>query len=127
MQEKQPNVIIIDAKGKVLGRLATEVAIILRGKNKPEFVPYKTPDIFVSIYNVGKIKVSGKKFENKIYWRHSGHPGGIKGTRYKDLLVKDPTVMFRKAVWGMLPKNKLRPKMMKRLKLHGGEMNKGNA
>lgn len=114
----------VDAEGKILGRLATEVATILRGKNSARFVPYKEPDIFVHVYNMEKIKVTGKKPENKIYWHYSGYPGGIKGTRYKDLFFKDPTEVFRKAVWGMLPKNKLRARMMIRLRLYPGEMGK---
>lgn len=120
-ETKQKN-IEMDAEGKILGRLATEVATILRGKNRTSFVPYKEPDVFVHVYNVGKIKVTGKKEEQKIYWRHSGYPGGIKGRRYEDVFFGDPTEVFRKAVWGMLPGNKLRAKTMKRLRLYRGEI-----
>jgi len=118
---KQKN-IELDAKGKILGRFATEVATVLRGKKSVDFVPYLVPDIIVNVINVEKIKVTGKKPDQKLYWHHSGYPGGIKSDRYKDLFAKDPTIVFRKAVWGMLPKNKLRARTMKRLRLYSKEI-----
>lgn len=112
----------IDASEKKLGRLAAEVAVILRGKNKPDFLPHKLSDNKVVIFNTSKIVITGKKFEDKKYFRHSGYPGGIKEISYKDLFEKDPTEPLRKAIYGMLPKNKLRDKMMKNLKLYAREI-----
>lgn len=107
----------IDATGKVLGRLASEIAVLLRGKQKPEFVPYKDIGDFIVVKNIDKIKFTGKKIEQKIYYRHSGYLGGLKEITLKKMLEKNPTQVLRKAVWGMLPKNKLRPKQIKRLKI----------
>ncbi len=108
---------IIDATDKVLGRLATEVAVLLRGKNKTGFAPYKDIGDFVTIKNVDKLKFTGKKFENKIYYRHSLYLGGLKKQTMKELQIKKGTSeIFRKAVMGMLTKNKLRAKQIKRLK-----------
>jgi len=106
----------IDANGKPLGRLAVEVAVLLRGKNKPDFVPYKDVGDSVVIKNVEKIKFTGKKFEDKIYFRHTGYLGGLKQQTLKELYRRSPSEVLRKAVWGMLTKNKLRPRQIKRLK-----------
>lgn len=106
----------IDATGKVLGRLATEIAVLLRGKHKPDFVPYKDMGDFVVVKNVDKIKVTGKKIEKKKYYHHSGYLGGLKETPLKKLFEKNPAEVLRRAVWGMLPSNKLRPEQIKRLK-----------
>lgn len=107
---------IIDADGKVLGRLASEVAVLLRGKNKPNFAPYKDMGDFVVVKNVGKLKFTGKKFENKIYYRHTLYLGGLKKETLKEIYnKKGPSEVFRKAVMGMLTKNKLRAKQIKRL------------
>jgi large subunit ribosomal protein L13 len=108
---------IIDAKNKILGRLATEIAILLRGKHKPNFAPQKDIGDFVIVKNVDKIKVTGKKAEQKIYYRHSGYLGGLKKIPFKKLFAERPAEVLRKAVWGMLPKNKLRAKQIKRLKI----------
>lgn len=110
------NTHIIDATGKVLGRLASKIAILLRGKHKPHFVPYKDMGDFVIVKNVEKIKITGKKMEQKKYFRHSGYPGGAKEVSLKVLFQKNPGEVLRKAVFGMLPKNKLRAKQIKRLK-----------
>lgn len=107
----------IDATGRVLGRLAAEIAILLRGKNRPDFVHHLDLGNSVIVTNTSKIRVTGKKAELKKYYRHSGYVGGIKEIKYKDLFNKDPNKVLRKAIYGMLPKNKLRAKMMKRLKL----------
>jgi large subunit ribosomal protein L13 len=107
----------IDATGKVLGRLAVEIALLLRGKNKRDFVPYKDMGDFVSVKNVDKIKLTGKKIENKKYFRHTGYLGGLKETPLKRLIAANPDKVLRKAVFGMLPKNKLRAKQIKRLKI----------
>lgn len=107
---------IIDATGKVLGRLASEIAILLRGKHKPDFVPYKDMGDFVVIKNADKIILSGKKTEQKKYYRHSGYLGGLREIPFKKYFEKDPSWILRRAVLGMLPKNKLRAKQIKRLK-----------
>ena len=106
----------IDAANRVLGRLATEVAILLRGKNKPDFAPYKDEGDFVVIKNIEKIKITGKKLEQKIYYRHSGYPGGLKKIPMSKLFEENPGKVCIKAVMGMLPKNKLRVKQIKKLK-----------
>lgn len=107
----------IDATNKVLGRLATEIVILLRGKHKPNFVPHKDMGDFVIVKNVEKLKITGKKMEKKKYYRHSGYLGGLKEIPLKRLFKEKPTEVLKKAVLGMLPKNKLRPKMIKRLKI----------
>ncbi|MCK4781948.1 50S ribosomal protein L13 [Candidatus Parcubacteria bacterium] len=107
----------IDATDKILGRLATEVAVLLRGKHKPEFVPYKDIGDFVIIKNASQIKFTGKKMKQKIYYQHSGYLGSLKEISLEKLFEKDPAEVFKKAVWGMLPKNKLRPEQIKRLKI----------
>lgn len=106
----------IDAEGKVLGRLAAKISVLLRGKNKPDFAPYKEGEDFVMVKNVDKIKFTGKKFEKKKYYRHSGYPGGLKETPLKKIFQSRPQEVLREAVLGMLPKNKLRARMIKRLK-----------
>lgn len=105
----------IDAKDKSLGRLATEIAVLLRGKNKVDFMPNKDTGGFVVVENADKMKVTGKKMDQKIYYRHSGYPGGLKGELMKDLEIRKPGALLRNAVMGMLPKNKLRAAMIKRL------------
>ena len=106
----------IDAKDRPLGRLATEIANILRGKYKPDFTPYKEGGDFVIVKNVDKIKLTGKKLKQKKYYHHTGFPGGLRISRLEDLFREKPQEVLRKAVWGMLPKNKLRKKIIKRLK-----------
>jgi len=115
------NLHTIDASGKILGRLASEVAVILMGKNKPDFLPYKLSDNKVVVYNVSQIVLSGKKKENKIYYRHSGYLGGIRSLTFREIFEKNPVDPFKRAVYRMLPKNKLRDKMIKNLKLYAGE------
>lgn len=106
---------LFDAKGKILGRLATEVARVLSGKNKVDYTPHVDGGDIVVITNIDKIEVTGNKLEDKIYHRFSGYPGGITSIALKDLLEKDATKVMMNAVNGMLPKNKLRDRMMKRL------------
>lgn len=112
---------LIDANGKILGRLATEVARILMGKNKPQFVPYLDTGDFVVVTNAGKIKVTGKKAQNKVYARHSMYPGGLKVETFDKLIVRKPNFIIQHAVAGMLPKNKLGKQMIKKLKIFAGE------
>jgi large subunit ribosomal protein L13 len=107
----------IDATGKVLGRLAAEVAVLLRGKHKPNFVHHQDLGDFVVVKNIEKIKFTGKKFKNKKYYHHSGYLGGLKEISLEKLFKKNPGRVLRMAVWGMLPKNKMRAKIIKRLKV----------
>ena len=106
---------VIDVKDKILGRLASRIAILLRGKHKPDFFPYKDMGDIVVIKNVRGLKVTGRKMTQKIYYRYSGYPGGLKETSLKRLLKTKPEEVLKKAVYGMLPKNKLREKQIKRL------------
>lgn len=106
----------IDVTGKVLGRLATEIAILLRGKQKPDFVPYRDMGDFVIVKNVDKIKLTGKKRKEKKYYHHTGYLGGLKEVPLEKIFKRDPGEILRRAVYGMLPKNKLRAKQIKRLK-----------
>ncbi len=107
----------IDATNKVLGRLASQIAVLLRGKHKPNFLPYKDMGDFVVIKNVDKLKVTGKKMEQKKYFSHSGYPGHGKEIQLKTLFKQDPGQVLKRAVSGMLPKNRLRAKMIKKLKI----------
>ncbi len=107
----------IDAKDKVLGRLAVDIALLLRGKNKPTFAAHKDEGDFVIVQNASKIKVTGKKMEDKIYYRHTGYIGGLKKRTMKELISKKPGEALRKAVYGMIPDNKLRKDQIKRLKI----------
>jgi large subunit ribosomal protein L13 len=107
---------IIDASGKVLGRLATQVAILLMGKQKPDYDPSRDMGDFVIVKNIDKIKISGKKLEKEKYYRHSGYLGGLKEIPIKKIFQEKPEFLFKKAVYGMLPKNRLRKRMIKRLK-----------
>ena len=112
----------IDATDRKLGRLATEIAVILRGKNSPDFLPHKLSDNKVIVFNTSKMVVTGKKFEEKKYYRYSGYPGGLRTDTFEDLFKKDPNEPLKKAIYGMLPTNKLRDKMLKNLKLYAGEI-----
>ncbi len=108
---------IIDATGKPLGRLSSEIAKILIGKHKPDFLPYKDTGDLVIVKNVDKIKFTGSKLQQKKYYHHSGYPGGLKIRRLKDLFEKNPKEVLKRAVYHMLPKNKLRKLRMKKLKI----------
>jgi large subunit ribosomal protein L13 len=114
---------LFDAQGKVLGRLATEIAKILSGRNKVDYVAHIDGGDFVVVINADKIKVTGNKLEGKIYHKYSGYPGGISSISLKDLLAKDAGKVMQNAVYGMLPKNKLRDKMMLRLTAVAGSEN----
>lgn len=105
----------IDATGKAVGRLATEIAMILRGKNKPTFAPHIDAGDFVKVTNAGKVKFTGKKLAQKDYYRHTMYPGGLKRTPMKKVFDTDPGEVLKRAVYGMLPKNSLREHMIKRL------------
>ena len=107
---------IIDAQDKILGRLATKVSTLLRGKHKVDFENHRDMGDIVIIQNVEKIKVTGKKAEQKLYRHHTGYMGGLKEIPYKKLLKESPSKIFKSAVYGMLPKNKLRNVQIKRLR-----------
>lgn len=112
----------LDAKGKVLGRLATEIAVLLRGKNTPNFLPRITPENIVKVANTDLIKFTGKKLKQKFYRHHSGYPGGLKSAKLEDLFAKDSRLVLKQAVYGMFPKNRTRDKTIKNLKLFKGEI-----
>jgi len=111
---------VVDAQGKTLGRLASEIAKILRGKHKPVYVPHLDCGDFVIVVNAEKVRVTGKKLDQKFYYRHSGYPGGLKSISLRDQLQKHPTRVLEAAVRGMLPKNRLGRAMMKKLKIYAG-------
>jgi large subunit ribosomal protein L13 len=111
---------VMDASGQVLGRLATEVAVLLRGKHKPIFAPHMDTGDHVVVINADKVELTGNKERDKIAYRHSGYPGGIKGIRYGDLLSMRPVAAVEKAVRGMLPKNRLGRQMIKKLHVVAG-------
>ena len=112
--------LVIDATDVVLGRLATHTANLLRGKHKPTFAPHMDMGDFVIIVNAEKVALSGSKATKKMAYRHSGYPGGLSSTPYGELLDKDARQAIEKAVWGMLPKNKLGRQMLKKLKVYSG-------
>jgi len=111
---------VIDATDVVLGRLAVECATLLRGKHKPTFAPHVDGGDFVIVINASKVALSGSKRENKLAYRHSGYPGGLRSTAYGDLLDKDSRRAIEKAVWGMLPKNRLSRQLLTKLKVYAG-------
>jgi large subunit ribosomal protein L13 len=106
----------IDATNKTLGRLASEIAKILQGKHKANFKAYQAGDEIVEVKNTDKMKISGKKLQQKIYYHYSGYPGNLKEVTLEELFKKDPNLVLKKAVLGMLPKNKLQKERIKRLK-----------
>jgi large subunit ribosomal protein L13 len=114
--------LVIDADGQVLGRLATQAATLLTGKNKPIYTPFLDTGDHVIIINAEKIKLTGKKLSDKMYRHHTGFPGGLKETTAGELLAKDPGKLIREAVVGMLPKTKLGRAMRKKLKIYQGPL-----
>ena len=111
---------VIDADGVVLGRLASQVALMLRGKHKPTFTPHVDTGDYIIVVNTDKIAMTGRKLDQKIYYHHSGYPGGLKETKYRDLLANKSEFVLKKAVRGMLPKGPLGNKMFKKLKVYAG-------
>jgi large subunit ribosomal protein L13 len=111
---------LVDAEGAILGRLATKIATYLRGKNKPVFTPNIDTGDFIVVINADKVRLTGKKLENKIYYHHSGYPGGLKAEAAKDLQKRNPEKIITNAVWGMLPKGRLGRAMLKKLKVYKG-------
>jgi len=111
---------VIDAQGKVLGKLATQIATRLRGKHKPEYTPHVDTGDYVVVVNAAKLRVTGKKAERKVYYRHSGYPGGLKEINFAKLQAKKPERVLQHAVKGMLPKGPLGYAMLKKLKVYAG-------
>jgi len=111
---------VVDAEGQTLGRLATRIADTLRGKGKPEYTPHVDSGDFVVVVNAEKITVTGKKLDQKIYYRHSGYPGGLRERTLREQLDRRPTEVIRKAVKGMLPRNKLANRQITKLKVYAG-------
>jgi|SRR6056297_2483365 len=111
---------VVDVEGKTLGRVASEIATILRGKHKPEYTPHIDTGDFVIVINAEKIYLSGNKWDQKELKGYSGYPGGLRKIKYSELLQKNPEIMIEKAVKGMLPKNRLGRKMIKKLKVYAG-------
>jgi large subunit ribosomal protein L13 len=119
--EVERNWVVVDAQGQTLGRLASKIAAILRGKNKPTFSPAVDTGDFVVVINAEKIVVTGNRLIEKFYYRHSGYPGGLTETSLRDMLQKHPTRPVEFAVKGMLPKNTLGRQMFKKLKVYAGD------
>ena len=111
---------IVDAEGKTLGRMAAEIASRLRGKHKPVYTPHVDTGDYIVVVNAEKVKVTGKKAEDKMYHRHSGFPGGLKSLNFSDLMDKKPTQAIELAVKGMLPRNPLGRQMLTKLKVYAG-------
>lgn len=111
---------LVDANGQTLGRLASKIAAVILGKHKPNFTPGVDTGDFVIVINAERIAVTGKKMEDKVYYSHSGYPGGLKSITLRQQLVKFPDRVIRAAVWGMLPHNKVGREMIKKLKIYAG-------
>ena len=112
---------VIDASGKTLGRLASQIASLLMGKHKPMYVPYLDTGDYVIVLNAAKVKVTGKKAKQKMYYRHTGYPGGLKATPLQEVLATHPTRVIKYAVKGMVPHNRLGRAMFKKLKVYAGD------
>lgn len=112
---------LVDAEGKTLGRLASEIAKVLRGKHKPIYAPHLDTGDYVIVINAEKVHVTGNKLDQKMYYRHSGYPGGLTSITLREQLKRHPTRVIRSAVKGMLPHNRLGRAMMKKLKIYGGD------
>jgi large subunit ribosomal protein L13 len=120
-EEVQHEWYLVDATDKILGRLATQIANVLRGKNKPIFTPHVDTGDFIIVTNAEKVKLTGKKLENKRYYRHSGYPGGFRVRTAQEVLKKKPEDLIMLAVKGMLPKNRLGSKLLTKLKVYAGK------
>lgn len=118
--EVQRDWYVVDATDQVLGRLATQIATLLRGKHKPTYTPSIDGGDFVIVVNCEKIKITGKKADQKIYYRHTGYPGGLKATPYRMMLAKHPDRILRNAVKGMLPKNRIGRHLLTKLRIYAG-------
>jgi large subunit ribosomal protein L13 len=119
-KDRQRDWYVVDAEGKTLGRLATQLADALRGKRKPEYTPHVDTGDFVVVVNAEKVAVTGDKLEKKLYWRHSGYPGGIRSRSLGEQLKRRPEEVIRRAVRGMLPRNRLGRAQLRKLKIYAG-------
>jgi large subunit ribosomal protein L13 len=119
-QDRERNWVLVDAEGQTLGRLATQIADLLRGKRKPAYTPHCDVGDFVVVVNAEKISVTGNKRAEKLYHRHSGHPGGLKSRTLEEMLDRRPEEVIRLAVKGMLPRNRLARKQITKLKIYAG-------
>lgn len=120
-KEPTPGWVIVDASGQTVGRLATQIASVLKGKHKPEYTPNQPMGDFVVVVNAEKVVFTGRKLDQKVYTRYTGYQGGLKLTTAREMLDKAPERVLEKAVWGMLPKNRLGRKLIRRLKVYAGE------
>jgi len=111
---------VVDATGMRLGRVAVKIASVLRGKHKPEFMSHQEMGDYVIVINADKVELTGRKANQKMYYRHSGYPGGITGENFEKMIVKKPVYPMERAVWGMLPKGPLGRKLYKNLKVYAG-------
>jgi large subunit ribosomal protein L13 len=118
--EIERNWYLVDAEGQTLGRLATQIADTLRGKDKPQYTPHVDTGDFVVVVNAEKIAVTGTKLDDKLYYRHSGYPGGLRARPLRDELERRPTEVLRRAVKGMLPRNRLARRQLNKLKIYAG-------
>ena len=119
-EDRQRDWVVVDASGQTLGRLATQIADVLRGKRKPEYTPHVDTGDFVIVINAEKITVTGNKLSDKLYHRHSGYPGGLKTRTLQEQLDRRPEEVIRKAVKGMLPRNRLARRQITKLKVYAG-------
>jgi len=119
-QDRERAWFVVDAEGKTLGRLATQIADVLRGKRKPTYTPHVDVGDFVVVVNAEKVAVTGKKLSDKRYYRHSGYPGGIRHRTLAEMLDRQPEEVIRKAVKGMLPRNRLARQQLRKLKVYAG-------
>lgn len=119
-QDVQPKWYVVDAQGKILGRLAARIATVLRGKHKPDYTPHVDGGDYVVVVNAEKIRVTGKKLDQKLYRHHTLHPGGLKTETLRKLLSRRPEEVIRRAVWGMLPHNPMGRRQIKKLKVYAG-------
>jgi large subunit ribosomal protein L13 len=117
---RERNWLVVDATGKTLGRLATEIANVLRGKRKPEYTPHCDVGDFVIVVNAEKVSVTGNKRQEKRYYRHSGYPGGLRSRSFEEMIARRPEEVLRLAVKGMLPRNRLGRQQLRKLKIYAG-------
>jgi large subunit ribosomal protein L13 len=118
--EIQRDWVVVDANDQTLGRLATQISTLMLGKHKPGFTPGVEMGDYVIVVNAAHIKVSGNKMDDKLYYRHTGYPGGLKSINLRDLLAKNPEQVIEKAVWGMLPHNRMGRHLMRKLRVYAG-------
>ncbi len=112
--------VLVDVNDQILGRVATQIAMVLLGKNKPTYTPGADTGDFVVVVNASRVRVTGKRLDEKVYYHHSGYPGGLKAVNLREQLRKHPDRVIRSAVWGMLPHNKIGRQLIKKLKIYAG-------